>query len=234
MVERMAAGLAQGVRGWMAVGAMVLFVAFTATVLPGQAEAGVFYTVRHAAPDTSLWYSPDDLYAAAEAWGQDGRSAYVHARWTFDVIWPLVYGTFLVTTLAWVWARGTAVGSRWRGVALLPVVAVALDYAENICAATVVARYPARTPVVAELAPLFTAGKWLTLSVGFALLAVGVVVAFAVRSRRIPKCAPSPRTGPRSSTRLSAMRTQDHARALTDQRDGSRRRHCKIDGSWPT
>ena len=184
LVERVAAGLARGVRGWMAIAAAVLFALFTAVVLPAQADAGAFYTVRYAAPDTSLWYSPDDLYAAAEAWGPDGRAAYVYARVTFDVIWPLVYGAFLVTTLAWVWARGTGPGSRWRRVALLPVVAVALDYAENICTATVMARYPARTPVLAELAPFFTAGKWLALSASFMLLAIGVIVAVVARFRR--------------------------------------------------
>ena len=182
-VERVAERLAHGVRGWMAVAATVLFALFIALVLPAQAEAGSFYTIRYAAPDTSLWYSPGDLYAAAEAWGPEGRAAYVNARVTFDVIWPLVYGAALLTTLAWVWARATAPGSRWRRVALLPVVVVALDYAENICTATVMARYPARTPVLAELAPLFTAGKWLTLSAGFLLLGVGVIVALVARWR---------------------------------------------------
>ena len=162
---------------------MVLFAVFTAIVLPAQAEAGASYTVRYAAPDTSVWYVPDDLYAAAEAWGRDGRAAYVHARVTFDVIWPMVNGTFLLTTLAWVWVRGTASGSRWRRVALLPVVAVALDYAENICTATVMARYSARTPVLAELAPLFTAGKWLALPASFMLLAIGVIIALTARWR---------------------------------------------------
>ena len=195
VVDRVAERLAHGVRGWLALGAVVLFALFTAVVLPAQAEAGTFYTVRHAAPDTSAWYSPDDLYAAAEAWGRDGRAAYVNARVTFDVMWPMVYGTFLLTTLAWVWARGTASGSRWRGVALLPVVAVALDYAENICTATVMARYPARTPVLAELAPLFTAGKWLTLSAGFLLLGIGVIIALTVRWRARRSRAPRSEAG---------------------------------------
>ena len=195
VVERVAERLAHGVRGWMAMGAGVLFAVFTALVLPAQAEAGAFYTVRYAAPDTSVWYFPDDLYAAAEAWGRDGRAAYVHARVTFDVIWPMVYGTLLMTTLAWVWARGTASGSRWRGVALIPVVAVALDYAENICTATVMARYPARTPVLAELAPLFTAGKWLTLSAGFLLLGIGVIIALTVRWRARRSRAPRSEAG---------------------------------------
>ena len=182
-VGRAAARLAGGVRGWMAIAAVAVFAAFTALVLPAQAEAGAFYTVRYPAPDTSFWYSPGDLYAAADAWGADGRAAYVRARVTFDVIWPLVYGTFLVTTLAWVWARATPSGSRWRRIVLLPILALTLDYAENVCTATVIGRYPARTPVLAELAPLFTAGKWLALSASFLLLGVGVILALTARWR---------------------------------------------------
>lgn len=79
--------------------------------------------------------------------------------------------------------RSIVIGSRWRGVALLPIVAVALDYAENICTAMVMARYPAWTPVLAELAPLFTAGKWLTLSASFKLLAISVIIALTARWR---------------------------------------------------
>ncbi len=181
VVDRGAARLARGVRGWMAIGAVVLFMVFMTVVLPAQLDAGAFYTERYPAPDTSMSYAPDDLYAAAEAWGREGRAAYVHQRVTFDVVWPIVYGMFLLTTLAWVWARGTAPGSRWRRVALLPVVAVALDFAENTCTATVMARYPARTPVLAELAPLFTAGKWLAIAVSFILLVIGGIVALAAR-----------------------------------------------------
>ena len=40
LVERVAARLVHGVRGWMALGAVVLFAFFTAMVLPAQAEAG--------------------------------------------------------------------------------------------------------------------------------------------------------------------------------------------------
>lgn len=186
LVDRVADRLAGRVRGWMAAAALVAFVVVTAVVLPAQADAGAFYTSRYPAPDTSWWYAPGDLYAAAEAWGPVGRSAYVRARITFDVFWPLVYGGFLLLTLSWSWARATVAGSRWRRVALLPVVVVLLDFGENVCTATVMARYPARTPVLAELAPVLTAAKWLTLTACFGLLVLGVVAALiaAVRGRR--------------------------------------------------
>ena len=186
LLDRAADWLANRVRWWVAAAGLVLFAGFIVLVLPAQAAAGSFYTSLHPAPDTERWYQPEDLYTAAEAWGEAGRSAYVRARWTFDVVWPLVYGIFLLTGLTWLWARATSRGSRWRRIALLPVLVVLLDYAENICTATVVARYPSQTPVLAELAPLFTAAKWLTLTTCFGLLVVGLVAALvaAIRRRR--------------------------------------------------
>jgi hypothetical protein len=171
----------------MAAAGLVLFAVFIAVVLPAQAAAGSFYTSLHPAPDTERWYAPEDLYAAAAAWGEVGRAAYVRARITFDVVWPLAYGTFLLTALTWAWARATAPGSRWRRIALLPGLVVLLDYAENVCTATVVARYPTRTPVLDVLAPVFTAAKWLTLSGCFALVIVGLVAALVVAIRRRPR-----------------------------------------------
>ena len=183
LLDRVAGSLAALVRWWMALAGLVLFTVFIVVVLPAQAAAGSFYTSLSPAPDTERWYAPADLYASAQAWGEAGRSAYVRARVTFDVVWPLAYGIFLLTGLSWLWALATSPGSRWRRIALLPILVVLLDYAENICTATVVARYPARTPVLADLAPVFTAAKWLTLTACFVLLAVGVVAAAVVAIR---------------------------------------------------
>ena len=52
-------------------------------------------------PDTSLYYTAADLYRMAEGYGPQGRTAYIRARFTFDVAWPLVYLAFLVTALSW-------------------------------------------------------------------------------------------------------------------------------------
>ena len=42
-------------------------------------------------------YSTSDLYEMAQSYGADGRGLYVKARFTFDLVWPLVYTLFLVT-----------------------------------------------------------------------------------------------------------------------------------------
>ncbi len=181
--DRWAGALTAGVPIWLAAIGLVAFVGFTATVLPWQAEVSSAYTDSFGAPDSSFWYSAADLYAAAAAWGESGRSAYIFARVSFDVAWPLVYGFFLTTSLAWLIARATAAGSRWRRLVLLPGVVVLLDYAENLCTGTVMARFPSRTPVLAQLAPVFTASKWVLLAGCFGLLLAGVVAAIAARFR---------------------------------------------------
>lgn len=171
---------------WLALIGLIVFVGFLVLVLPQQAGSGTGYTGRAAAPDTRFWYSAEDLYAAAEAWGPAGRAAYVAARVSFDVVWPLAYGFFLITALGWLGARLVPATSRWRTLAWLPVLVVALDFAENACTAIVMTRYPERTAVLADLAGVFTAGKWTTLSLCFALLLVaGAVVVIRALFRAV-------------------------------------------------
>ncbi|NBD35726.1 MAG: hypothetical protein GVY30_06970, partial [Chloroflexi bacterium] len=83
--------------GWIALAALAIFLLFTALVLPRQAAQSEAETGEAGSPDTSLFYAPDELYRLAEAYGPSGRAAYIRARFTFDVIWPLVYTAFLST-----------------------------------------------------------------------------------------------------------------------------------------
>lgn len=163
--------------GWVALAALVLFALFIGLVLPSQAEEAAAVSEEAGSPDSSLWYTPTELYAMAEAYGPDGRAAYVRARFTFDLAWPLVYGFFLTTAIGWTYRRAFAPDSPWQYAILAPVLGVLLDYLENVSAAAVMLRYPARTPVVAQLAPVFTLVKWTLVGGSFVLLALGVVTA---------------------------------------------------------
>ncbi len=169
--------------GWVVLAAIAVFVVFSATVLPMAASDAEQYANGAPSPDTSFWYSADDLRESAEAFGPEGRQAYVQARYTFDLVWPLVYGAFLATTLSWLLARAVAVGSPWRRLNLLPVVVVVLDYAENVCTAVTIGRYPAETAVLPFLAPFFTASKWVLITASFLLVPIAGVLALRRRGR---------------------------------------------------
>ncbi|MCB0076352.1 MAG: hypothetical protein KDD73_02940 [Anaerolineales bacterium] len=161
----------------VALAGLILFILFTATVLPDQAAQAERYSAGLGSPDASLIYSPATLYDFAEAYGAEGRAAFIRARFTFDVVWPLVYTVFLATAISWVAGKAFAPTSRWQRLNLVPVVGMILDVLENSATSTVMWRFPSRTPVIEWLAPLFTALKWLFVNGSFVVLSVLLVIA---------------------------------------------------------
>jgi hypothetical protein len=168
---------------WVAQASLILFVAFSALVLPDQSATAAFYSAEVGSPDTSLFYSGSDLYRMAEAYGVEGRQAYVRARFTFDLVFPLIYGLFLTTCISWLLNRSLPAGNSWRRLNLTPLAGVLFDFLENISAAQVIGRYPLETPLLATLAPVFTLVKWFFVGSSFALLFVGVGLTILKRYR---------------------------------------------------
>jgi len=158
--------------GWVTLTAVLAFILFTALVLPGQ-SSNVSTSEEVGSPDLSFYYSANDLYRMADGYGEEGRDAYIRARFTFDLIWPLVYTFFLVTSISWIYQRLLPAGSPWRRINLLPVLGMSADYLENISTSIVMWRYPLTTPVVDWLAGMFTALKWLLIGGSFIGLLVG-------------------------------------------------------------
>jgi hypothetical protein len=163
--------------GWVTLAALLIFLLFSALVLPGQAARSDQEIGTADSPDMSFYYSPGDLYRMAEQYGEQGRAAYIRARFTFDLVWPLVYTFFLSTALSWLYARGFAAGSRWQRANLAPVLGALFDYLENLSTSVVMWRYPAQTAVIDFLAPVFTMLKWAFVGGSFALLLIGLTAA---------------------------------------------------------
>jgi hypothetical protein len=172
--------------GPVAVAALLLFLAFGALVLPGQAAAAERVAGGAGSPDTLFFYTPEDLLRQAEAYGQSGRDAYVRARWTFDLAFPAVYGLFLLTSIGWCLRKALAAGSAWQALSLVPVAAVLLDLLENTMTSLVMARYPGEAALAAALAPWMTLAKWVFVYGSFGLLFVVLAVVVARRLRRKP------------------------------------------------
>lgn len=166
--------------------ALALFVLFMLLALPAQSEISSRDLAGVSTPDMSFVYSAEDLFGWAEAYGAEGREAYVRARWSFDLVWPVVYGFFLVTAISWVGRRAYRAESRANLMNLLPVAAVLLDYTENVLASVVVLRYPNESLVAATLASPVTIAKWLCIGGSFVALFVGLV-AWIWRSLQNPR-----------------------------------------------
>jgi hypothetical protein len=162
--------------GWVALAGLVVFLAFTILVLPAQSAAADAQRGTAPSPDLSFFYTPSDLYAMAEAYSVAGRANYIRERFTFDLFWPLVYTFFMATAISWLAKRTCSPQSRWRRLNLVPVLGAIFDYLENLSTSLVMARYPAHTPLVDILAPVFTVVKWTFVGGGFVLVFVGLGV----------------------------------------------------------
>jgi len=156
---------------------VVVFILFTALVLPGQSAREDDPTGDVGSPDLFFYYSADDLYRMAEAYGEQGRAEYIQVRFTFDLVWPLVYTFFLATAISWVFARAFSDGSKWQLANLAPVMGMVFDYLENIATSLVMWQYPAQTPLVDWLAAIFTSLKWILIGTSFVLLLMGSLIA---------------------------------------------------------
>lgn len=191
MANRFSGWLHKISSGWLTLASLLIFLSFTALVLPGQATRGQEETGGSGSPDTSFYYSADDLYQMAEEYGQEGREAYVRVRFTFDLVWPLVYTLFLVTSISWLSRRAFSGDSPWQLANLAPILAALFDFLENISTSLVMVRYPDHTAVIDTLAPIFTAVKWILVGISFLLLLASLFMA-AWRWRLATRSKPAP------------------------------------------
>ncbi len=153
---------------------IALMIFFFAFVLPRESERARPFTQSASSPDTSLFYTSSALYEIADAYGEEGISYYIRSKYSFDIAWPLVYMFFLLSSLTIVF-RSLALADNLRSLNLLPVAAMIFDFIENTLVSIVFTRYPALTPVIAELAPFFTLFKWILIAISFLLLGAGLI-----------------------------------------------------------
>lgn len=175
MLNNLSIWLAKISTGWLTLLSVVIFVLFAVLILPGQSASSEPQSEEIGSPDLSYYYSAADLYGMAEGYGESGRAAYIRIRFTFDLVWPLVYTFFLVNTTSWLLKRAFSEQSIWQRANLLPVLGMIFDYLENISTSLVMWRYPAQTPFVDWLAGIFTSLKWVLIGGSFVILAIGLL-----------------------------------------------------------
>ncbi|MDX9888292.1 MAG: hypothetical protein RBS51_03400 [Anaerovoracaceae bacterium] len=168
---------------WVIV-ATIIFMVFLILVLPQMAEYSAKVIGDFGSPDTSLIYSGADLYDMAESYGESGRAAYIKLRWTLDFVWPFVYTLFFV-----LWTLkllGYVPRTSWtKHLVIFPLVAMFLDFMENLGATIVMARYPLSSGLIASLTPLMTSAKWLAISASSFIVAA-LIIATIIKKVKKP------------------------------------------------
>lgn len=162
--------------GWLVIAILVVFVLFMIFVMPVFSEKAAQYSNGMASPDTSLFYSGEDLYRMAQGYGQAGRESFVDIRWTLDLLFPVVYTAFFLITTSWLLRRVVPSSSNLRMLNLFPLAAFVFDLLENSAASLVMIRFPATAPFAQVLAPVFTPIKWIAVIGAFVLLIVIFII----------------------------------------------------------
>lgn len=152
----------------------IIFLLFTALVLPFISSYTTEIIGVSESPDTSFSFNLIKLYNIVDSYGNDGRMFYVIMRWTFDIVWPLVYSLFLVSSIAYL-SRETNCKLGLKPL-YFPLLAVLFDLLENINATIIMLLYPKRIDVFGYL--LFTSSilKWMTIGISFV-----IVILFTIR-----------------------------------------------------
>ncbi len=112
-----------------------------------QKAATAHYSEEAGSVGLSFFPMPDTVYEWAEAYGPEGRQAFIKTWLTYDFFWPLSFTTlfliFIGITMRYVH------GPKSSHLCALALVTLAMDYLENILAIIIMSWYPARLEMVA-------------------------------------------------------------------------------------
>ena len=153
--------------GYASLITLIIFIVFVIFVLPNESQKSEALGLI-SGPDTSFFYTANELYRIADAYGIIGRQFYIRQRFTFDIIWPVAYGAFLYINSIYFYKKNKI--NKHIYLLYLPIVAVVFDYLENIMTSIVMYRYPNQTIIIDHMAGFMTSLKWITLSASFVVL----------------------------------------------------------------
>ena len=155
---------------WVALIFLAIFIIFTATEVVSQKEKSAEYQGEAGSIDLSFFYSADDIFNMAEVYGEEGREEYILARSTFDAIFPLIFGAFLVTSISFLTGKQFEQDSKWLILNIFPVIGVIFDYLENSFAILIMEAYPDKLNLLASITPFMTMFKWVFVGGSFIVL----------------------------------------------------------------
>lgn len=169
---KLAAILHQSINEVIFFSSLFTLVMFVVVVIPAENNRLVDHAGTSVQPDTVIFYTPGHLESIIDLYGDSGRDYYVQSRFTFDLVWPLVYLFALVSTLSLLCRNIPGILNNAH---LVPFLAVAFDLMENLFVSILMHAYPRSMKVFLYLATFSSATKWLMVIISLALIAYGVM-----------------------------------------------------------
>lgn len=159
----------------------IIFGLFITLVLPYFSNLTTRITNSNFSPDTGFFYSPDTFYANMELYGKEGRNFYVLMRWTFDIVWPIVYTSFFLSIL--VFFTNIYEGKTKQKILYMPFLAVGFDFIENILATINVSIYPSKSIATIILMQISSTLKWIVILCTSILIIILIILYFISKKR---------------------------------------------------
>jgi hypothetical protein len=157
----------------------VVFFLFTVLVLPYISSLTTRVIGVAESPDTNFDFNIERLFNIVNSYGRSGRLFYVTMRWTFDVVWPIIYTLFLITSIAYL-SRQSKCRFGYKPL-YLPVIAVLFDFMENVNATIIMLLYPKRFDLFGYLLIGSSIIKWISISISIVALIL-LLILFIIKS----------------------------------------------------
>lgn len=154
---------------------LILMTSFNLFVFP-------FYTnqiVPDAGPsilDVRFGFSADDAYETLNAFGEEGRRKYLQMIAVADIVYPLIYGLFLIFLASFFLKRIMKASNEFRIVNLLAVDAVFFDFLENMSIMYMIHQFPVRVEFVAGMASVFNVLKYVMVLLAVILVMISMII----------------------------------------------------------
>ncbi|MCH4886977.1 hypothetical protein EZV73_05325 [Acidaminobacter sp. JC074] len=144
-----------------------MFVAAILILLPQMSGVLESLNGHNITPDSDFFYNAGRLHEIKMTYSQEGINAYVWTRFSYDLVWPLIYLFFMVATLA------LMLDEKTKFIRYLPLIAVNFDLLENITCSLYFK--VVENQFVASLASIFSAVKWVMI-IGILLIQITLFI----------------------------------------------------------
>jgi len=176
---------------WIILFVFIALVSFIAITLPGlQAISGDIQGL-----DTLFFYTPEDAYTNIASYSEEGRHVLRNFHLTADVINPLLYTSFLILLISWLFQKSFPPENRIQGLNLIPIGAAIADLLENFCIVILISVYPSQPRIIAWLSTLSTMTKFIFIYISFGLIIIGLIVTLNNKFRSVISSKRSASTG---------------------------------------
>lgn len=125
--------------------------------------------------DLHLYYSPTDAYTLIESYGELNRAFYIIGSATIDMLYPLVYATFLGLVLSFFIIRVYPQDDKRQYIRLFPYTILLADIGENLSIISMLLIFPNKNDYLARLASMLTSTKWLLFLIVIVMLAYYII-----------------------------------------------------------